>query len=149
MEGYKALDNSEFNLYPYKALKRLLFKWYSLVTDGIQKFTKQLNGVMIRTLDENYKIINMLCALSVITGGSMDLNKLCTQLLAQIISLKKFGVIADEEFMKNLGCMTVIRFTHKMQLTFKSKKLILLFKTDHLPWLEMVVALIKKLKKKH
>ena len=103
MEGYKALGNSEFNLYPYKALKRPLFKWYSLITDGIQKSTKQLNGVMIRTLDENYKIINMLCALSVITGGSMDLNKNCTHLLAQITSLNKFGVIADEKFMKNLG----------------------------------------------
>lgn len=56
--------------------------------------------MIIRNLDENYKIINKLWAISKIPGGSIDSNKLCTQLLAQIASLNKFGVITDEEFME-------------------------------------------------
>ena len=57
---------------------------------------------MIRTLDEIYKTTNILWAVSAFPGGSMDSNKLCTQLLAQTASLNKFGVTADEEFMKKL-----------------------------------------------
>ena len=55
---------------------------------------------MIRTLDENYKTTNILWAVSACPGGSMDSNKLCTQLPAQTASLNKFGVTADKEFMK-------------------------------------------------
>ena len=56
--------------------------------------------MVIRTLDENYKTTNILWAVSAFPGGSMDSNKLCIQLLAQTASLNKFGVTADEEFMK-------------------------------------------------
>ena len=60
LECYKALDNSEFNLSPYKALREPFSKFYYIFSDGIQKFTTELNGLMIRTLDENYKITNIL-----------------------------------------------------------------------------------------
>ena len=107
---------------------------------------------MITILDENYKIRNVPWTLSVIPRGSMDSNKVCTELLAQITSLNKFGVSADEEFMKYLRCITAMRFTPSLHILlymldavdFQKKKLILSFKTDRLPWL-MVVALMKKL----
>ena len=50
--------------------------------------------MIIKTLDENHKMKNILSALSKIS------NKLCTQLIAQIASLNKFGVTAVVEFMK-------------------------------------------------
>ena len=90
---------------------------------------------MIRILDENYKIRNAPWALSVIPRGSMDSNKVCTELLAQITSLNKFGVSADEEIMKYLGCITAMRFTPSLHILlytldavdFQKKKIILVF----------------------
>ena len=75
--GRNALGNSEFNLFLYKALRGHFSKWYFILIDEIQEFTKELNGVMIRTLDEDYKFANI--AVSKFPGGSMDSNKLCTQ----------------------------------------------------------------------
>ena len=57
--GYNALGNSEFNLFLYKALTGHFSKWYFIFIDEIQEFTKELNGVMIRTLDEDYKFANI------------------------------------------------------------------------------------------
>ena len=56
LEDYKALDNSAFNLSPCKAFRGPFSIWYSIFNNEIQKFIKELNGVMIRTLDENCKI---------------------------------------------------------------------------------------------
>ena len=44
LEGYKALDNSEFNLSLYKTLREPFSKRYSIFNDGIQKFTKELQS---------------------------------------------------------------------------------------------------------
>ena len=62
----------------------------------------ELNGVMIRTLDENYKITNIPLALTEIPGGSMNSNKLCDQILAQIATLNKCEVNAYGEFLRKL-----------------------------------------------
>ena len=48
LEAYK-----NFNSSSYFVLKSAFSKFYSISNDGIQKFAKDLNGVMISTLDEN------------------------------------------------------------------------------------------------
>ena len=45
LESYKEMDNT-----PYKSLKAGCP--YSIFTDGIQKFSMELNGVMVRTHDD-------------------------------------------------------------------------------------------------
>ena len=86
--GHNALGNSEFNLFLYKALRGHFSKWYFILIDEIQEFTKELNGVMIRTLDEDYKFANI--AVSKFHGGSMDSNKLCMQAMRFTHSLYLF-----------------------------------------------------------
>ena len=50
LEAYKNTNSSS-----YSFLKWAFAKFYSISDDGIQKFAKQLNGVMIWTLDKNLK----------------------------------------------------------------------------------------------
>lgn len=50
-----------------------LGKFYSVLNDGIQKFTQEFNGVFVRTLAPcNFAITNLPWALNLIPGGSMD-----------------------------------------------------------------------------
>ena len=65
-------------------------KWYFIFIDEIQEFTKEPNGVMIRTLDEDCKSANIPRAVSKVPGGSMDSNKLCTQAIRFTHSLYLF-----------------------------------------------------------
>ena len=81
LEAYKELDITAHNSTPYKALRGPFAKWYSIFNDGIQKFSMELNGVMIRTLDENLTITDIPWTLTKIPGRSMDSDKLCSQLL--------------------------------------------------------------------
>ena len=97
LDGYKTLDST-----PYSACRGPLSKWYSIFNDGIQKFTMELNGVMIRCLDENYKITNIPWALTKIPGGSMDSQKLCDQIITQIATINKPKETADREFLTQL-----------------------------------------------
>ena len=87
LEAYKKMD---CNISPYKALHCSLSKFYSIFNDGIQKFSKELNGVMLRTLDENLIITNIPWALTSIEGGSMNSIKLCSQIMSIISSINKF-----------------------------------------------------------
>ena len=54
----------------------------------------ELNGVMIRTLDD-LKIANVPWALTEIDGGSMDANKLCSQVVSIISNVNKFTFATD------------------------------------------------------
>ena len=62
-----------------------LGKFFSVFNDGIQKYTREFNGVFIRTVDSsNFTIKNLPWALNEIPGGSMDSIKLVTTLLKTI-----------------------------------------------------------------
>ena len=83
LEAYKQMDISA-----YKSVKH--GGPYSIFNDGIQKFSNELNGVMVRTLDEEWNIVNVPWALSKIPGGSMDNVKLASQLVNVMGSINKF-----------------------------------------------------------
>ena len=55
----------------------------------------ELNGVMIQTLNDDLKITSVPWALTEINGGSMDANKLCSQLVNIISNVKKFTFATD------------------------------------------------------
>ena len=60
LDTYKQMDFSNCNPVPYKSLRcGPSSKYYSVFNDGIQKFSMGLNGVMICTIDEDLKIINV------------------------------------------------------------------------------------------
>ena len=69
---YKQLNRSDS---PYNSLRGSFAKYYSVSNDGIQKFSMELNGVMIRTLNDDLKITNVPWALMEIDGVSIDANK--------------------------------------------------------------------------
>ena len=76
---------------PNGALRKPYGKYYSIMHDGIQKFSRELNGVFIRTVqldDDGVKIINIPWKLSEIPGGSLNATKLVTHLLKTIASVK-------------------------------------------------------------
>ena len=103
LEAFKTLDVSgRCNVSTYKALRGPFSKWYSLFHDGIQKFGMELNGVMIRTLDEELTGTNIPWALTKIPGGSMSHQKLCSQILNQIQTVNKVEPSADSEILGKL-----------------------------------------------
>ena len=55
----------------------------------------KLNGVMIRTLNDDLKTTNVPWALTEIDGGSMDANKLCSQVVRIISNVSKFTFATD------------------------------------------------------
>ena len=57
-------------------------------TDGIQKFGKELNGAYARTADKELNITNAPISLHSIKGGSMNAEKLATDLISVIIEVK-------------------------------------------------------------
>ena len=76
---------------PNGALRKPYGKYYSIMHDGIQKFSRELNGVFIRTVqldDDGVKIINIPWKLSEIPGSSLNATKLVTHLLKTIASVK-------------------------------------------------------------
>ena len=102
---YKNLKSpTSLNAAPYAALTGSFGKFYSVFNDGIQKFCFELNGVMIRVLDHNFGIQNLPWALTNIPGGSMDHQKLVSQILSIIHQLNIFMlpgyVDAESEFLK-------------------------------------------------
>ena len=90
--AYKQLNRSDS---PYNSLCCSFAKYYSISNDGIQKFLMELNGVMIRTLNDDLKITNVPWALTEIDVGSMDANKLCSQVVNIISNLNKFTFATD------------------------------------------------------
>ena len=97
--AYKQLNRSDS---PYNSLRGSFAKYYSVSNDGIQKFSMELNGVMIRTLNDDLKITNVPWALTEIDGGSMDANKLCSQVVNIISNVNKFTFATDNAALDRL-----------------------------------------------
>ena len=72
-------------------MQGLFSKYYSIFNDGILKFTMELNEIMVRTLSENFEVINISWALTKIPGGSLNASKLCNQIMSIIISVQHFN----------------------------------------------------------
>ena len=51
----------------------------------------ELNGVMVRTLSENFEVTKIPWALTKIPGGSMNASKLCNQMMSIVNSIQHFG----------------------------------------------------------
>ena len=51
---FKQTDTTQINSSPYAAMRESFSK-YSIFNNRIQKFTMELNGVMLRTLSETLK----------------------------------------------------------------------------------------------
>ena len=87
LEVFKQTDTTQINPSPYVAMQGSFSKYYSIFNDGMQKFTMELNGVMVRTLRENFKVTNTPWALTKIPGGSMNASKLYNQIMLIISSV--------------------------------------------------------------
>ena len=75
-------------LNPYNILfKQPSGKIFSLMHDGIQKFSRELNGVMVRTLSEEMDVITVPWKLTEIEGGSLNSDKLVDHLIRMIGSI--------------------------------------------------------------
>lgn len=93
-EAYRTLDKpTKVNKAPYHSIKDTNGKFYSIMNDGIQKFTQEFNGVFVRTVDLNIDIKNLPWSLNKIPGGSMDSMKLVEQILNVIYQILKFRFV--------------------------------------------------------
>ena len=63
-------------------------EFYSLMHDGIQKFGMELNGVIVRTINNDIDVVNVPWSLKMIEDGSM---KLVVHMLKTIASLENLG----------------------------------------------------------
>ena len=90
--AYKQLNRSDSS---YNSLRDSFAKYYSVSNDDIQKFSVELNGVMIRTLNDDLKITNVPWALTEIDGGFMDETKLCSQVVNIISNVNNFRFVTD------------------------------------------------------
>ena len=59
LEVFKQTDTTQINSSSYAAMRGSFSKYYSIFGDGIQKFIMKLNGVMVRTLSENFEVTNI------------------------------------------------------------------------------------------
>ena len=77
LESYIQTDSS-----PNAAIRKEYGKYYSIIHDSIQMFSKELNAVFLRTvlMDNGVKIVNIPWGLTEIDGGSLDSEKLVTHL---------------------------------------------------------------------
>ena len=75
----QAFEESKSDNNPFVALQEYYGKYYSLMHDGIMKFSMELNGVFLRTLlskDDEVSIQNVPWGLTKIQGGSLNSVKL-------------------------------------------------------------------------
>ena len=61
---------------PYTALKCYNGKFYSLMHDGIQKFSQELNGSFVRSVSARNKIVLIAGGLTEIREGSFNAERL-------------------------------------------------------------------------
>ena len=59
LEVFKQTDTTQINSSSYAAMRGSFSKYYSIFGDGIQKFIMELNGVMVRTLSENFEVTDI------------------------------------------------------------------------------------------
>ena len=87
LEAYKGVK-SDAN--PFMALNGHYGRFYSIMHDGIQKFSMELNGVFIRALfskTEDISVVNIPWSLTKIPGGSLNTEKLINHLFKTIKSV--------------------------------------------------------------
>ena len=86
--AYKVMPTSsgDINKLLYKPFKEENF--FSIYTDGIQKFGRELNGAYARTATSNLEITNAPISLHEIEGGSLDQVKLAEEMLTVINNIK-------------------------------------------------------------
>ena len=70
--------------------------------DGIQKFSKELNGVMVRNLTEAFDISTVPWRLVEIPGGSLDSEKLMVHLINMIKSIHSLGENSSDKEVSRL-----------------------------------------------
>ena len=73
--------------------------------DDIQKFSKELNGVFLRTIDDyseesSYNITNISWAITEIEGGSLNAEKLISHVLKVIAAVHPVQKKASHEFIE-------------------------------------------------
>ena len=59
LEVFKQTDTTQINSSSYAAMRGSFSKYYSIFGDGIQKFIMEPNGVMVRTLSENFEVTDI------------------------------------------------------------------------------------------
>ena len=85
LDSYRQ-SNEENN--PYQQLRSFNGKYYSISHDGIQKFSKELNGVYVRTLSGKSLPVHMPWSLTEIPGGSLNAKKLVKHVINTIADIK-------------------------------------------------------------
>ena len=88
---------------PYNQLNSHSGKYYSVSHDGIQKFSKELNGVFIRSLSTSSMPINVPWSLTEIEGGSLNAKKLIRHIIetiAEVKPIKNNAFVSIEDAMK-------------------------------------------------
>ena len=91
--AYKQLNRSDSSC---NSLRDSFAKYCNVSNDDIQKFSVELSGVMIRTLNDDLKITNVPWALTEIDGGFMDATKLCSQVVNIISNVNNFRFVTDD-----------------------------------------------------
>lgn len=102
LESYKQ-SSVEGN--PYVELNKHYGKYYSIMHDGIQKYSRELNGSMVRTVSSSYdnsRVVNVPWGLTEIDGGSLNAVKLVKHLITLIHSIKPVSNNAYSEVLKQL-----------------------------------------------
>ena len=114
LEMFKQTYTTQINSSPYAAMQGSFSKYYSIFNDRIQKFTMELNRVMIRTLSKNFKVTNLLWELTKIPGGSINASKLCNQIMSIIKSVQHFGGRCFDD--AKSAFLKIIRFIFSIKL---------------------------------
>ena len=115
LDVFKQTDTTQINSSPYAAIRGSFSKYYSIFNDGIQKFTMELNGVMVRTLSENFEVTKIPWALTKIPGGSMNASKLCNQMISIVNIVSNILVVLVLK-MLSLLFFKIIRFIFPIKL---------------------------------
>ena len=78
-------------------------KLYSIIHDGIQKFSKELNGVMTRHTTPAMDPLTLPWSLTEIQGGSLNASKLCDHIFNTMKSIHPVQDAADAAIVKSLS----------------------------------------------
>ena len=117
LRAFKITDKTELNESPYQKLKNSFGKYYSIFNVGTQMFSMELNGMMVRTVDENFNIVNIPWSLSKIPGGSSNANKLCSQIMSVIGTVNNLAPSVMISMLKPIFLKSsVLRYQMKFHL---------------------------------
>ena len=78
-------------------------KLYSIIHDGIQKFSRELNGVMTWHTTSAMDLLTLPWSLTEIQGGSLNASKLCDHIFNTMKSTHSVQDAADTAIVKSLS----------------------------------------------